>query len=125
METIMKLLFSLLFAIGLLLPSANTLAHHGWSWTTGGNIELTGVIESVKLGNPHGVLRVNVEGEVWTLEVGQPWRNERAGLEEGDLAEGVEIRAIGEPSADLSEKRMKVENLFLGNQEFILYPNRD
>ena len=49
----------------------------------------------------------------------------QAGLKDGDLAEGVEIRAIGEPSAELSDKRMKVERLFLGKQEYILYPNRD
>ncbi len=121
----MRPLIPVLFAIGLLVPSATALAHHGWSWTTGGNIELTGIIVSVELGNPHGTLRVDVEGEIWTLEVGQPWRNERAGLKDGDLAEGVEIRAIGEPSSELSQKRMKVERLFLGDQEYILYPNRD
>ena len=75
-----------LFALGLTVPAGAALAHHGWAWTTGGNVELTGVIEQVRLGNPHGLLEVDVEGESWTVEVGQPWRNERAGLKEGDLA---------------------------------------
>ena len=114
-----------IFALGLFFQTGVSLAHHGWSWTTGGNIDLTGVITSARLGNPHGVLRVDVEGEVWTLEVGQPWRNKRAGLKDGDLAQGVEIRAIGEPSADPSKKRMKVERFYLGKREYILYPNRD
>jgi hypothetical protein len=100
-------------------------AHHGWAWTTGENIELTGIIEETKLGNPHGVPKVDVDGEVWTVEVGQPWRNQRSGLKEGDLAEGVEIRAIGEPSADLAEKRLKAERLILDGQEYVLYPDRD
>lgn len=121
----MRLLLSALLALGLLVPSGAALAHHGWSWTTGGNIELVGVIKTARLGNPHGVLEVDVDGEVWTVEVGQPWRNERAGLKDGDLAEGVEIRAIGEPAAEPSEKRMKVERLFLGDREYILYENRD
>ena len=121
----MRRIVPILFLIGLLVPGASALAHHGWSWTTGGNIELTGVIETAKLGNPHGVLRVNVDGDIWTLEVGQPWRNERAGLKDGDLSKGVEIRAIGEPSAEISDKRMKVERLYLGDREYILYPNRD
>ena len=108
-----------------LVFSGGALAHHGWSWTTGGNIELTGIIKTVRLGNPHGVLEVDVDGDVWTVEVGQPWRNRRAGLKDGDLAEGVEIRAIGQPSADISDQRMKVERLYLGGQEYILYPNRD
>ena len=120
-----RLLLAALLALGLASQSGVTLAHHGWAWTTGGNIELTGIIKTVQLGNPHGTLQVDVEGELWTVEVGQPWRNERAGLKDGDLAEGVEIRAIGEPAAEPSEKRMKVERLFLGDREYILYPGRD
>lgn len=115
-----------LFATALLVQAAgNAWGHHGWSWTTGGNIELTGVIKSVKLGNPHGVLTVDVEGEIWTLEVGQPWRNKRAGLKDGDLAIGVEIRAIGEPAADKGAKRLKVERLYIGGREYPLYPERN
>jgi hypothetical protein len=106
------------------LAAGSALAHHGWSWTTGGNVELTGTITRAALGNPHGILEVAVEEESWTLEVGQPWRNERAGLREGDLAPGVEIRAEGEPSADVAERRLKVERLWLGDREFVLYPGR-
>jgi len=118
-------LFAAVVAIGLALHGGAALAHHGWAWTTGGNMELTGVIKKVSLGNPHGVLEVDVEGDLWTLEVGQPWRNERAGLKDGDLAQGVEIRAIGEPSANIADKRLKVERLYLGDKEYKLYPERD
>lgn len=121
----MRLSMTLALAALLLLNAGTAFAHHGWSWTTGGNIELTGVIKTVKLGNPHGILEVDAEGEIWTVEVGQPWRNERAGLKDGDLAEGVEVRLIGEPAADVSEKRLKVERLFIGDREFVLYPDRD
>ena len=114
----------LLFLI-ITLFAGTALAHHGWSWTTGGNIDLTGVIKTAKLGNPHGVLTVDVDGESWTVEVGQPWRNKRAGLQDGDLAEGVEIRAVGEPSDDASTKRMKAERLYLKGREYPLYPDRD
>lgn len=114
-----------LIALGLVLfPGGAALAHHGWAWTTGENIELTGIIKTVKLGNPHGVLEVEVDGEIWTVEVGQPWRNERAGLKDGDLAEGVDIRAIGEPAADGS-RRLKVVRLFIGDQEYVLYSDRN
>ncbi len=120
-----RFLFTVVLALGLAVPAVGARAHHGWSWTTGGNIDLTGIIRTVRLGNPHGTLRVDVEGEEWTVEVGQPWRNERAGLEDGDLAEGVEIRVIGEPAADVSERRVKVERLYLGKREYVLYPERD
>ena len=120
-----RILTAIALTLGLAIQSSTTLAHHGWAWTTGGNIELTGVIQSTNLGNPHGVLEVDVEGETWTVEVGQPWRNQRAGLKDGDLAPGVEIRAVGEPAADMSEKRLKVERLFIGDREYALYPGRD
>ena len=120
-----RLFLTVPIVVGLALSAGGVLAHHGWSWTTGGNIDLIGIIKSARLGNPHGVLEVDAEGEVWTVEVGQPWRNRRAGLKDGDLAVGVEIRAIGEPSDDPSRKLMKAEKLYLGKREYDLYPSRD
>lgn len=120
-----RLLLAAAALFGLLAFAPAVSAHHGWSWTTGGNIELTGVVREVRLGMPHGVVTVDADGENWTVEVGQPWRNERAGLKEGELAPGVEIRVIGEPSDDVSEKRLKAERFYLGDREFILYPGRD
>jgi hypothetical protein len=118
-------LLTAILALGLAVHGSAAFAHHGWSWTTGENMELTGIIKEVRLGNPHGILKVEVDGKMWTVEVGQPWRNARAGLEDGDLSEGVQIRVIGEPSADKRERRLKVERLFLGDREYILYPDRD
>ena len=118
-------LLTAILALSLGLHGGATLAHHGWSWTTGDNMELTGIIKEVRLGTPHGILEVEVDGEMWTVEVGQPWRNERAGLKDGDLSEGAEIRVIGEPAADRSDRRLKIERLFLGDREYVLYPDRD
>ncbi len=117
---------TLTFALILLVSTAGlALAHHGWTWTTGGNISLTGIIKSAQLGNPHGVLKVDAEGDVWTVEVGQPWRNARAGLKPGDLVTGVEVRIVGEPSANIDDKLMKAEKIYIGDQEYVLYPDRD
>jgi hypothetical protein len=112
-------------AVGSLSLASAALAHHGWSWTTGDNIELVGIIKEVSLGMPHGTLMVDAEGEVWTVEVGQPWRNERAGLKAGDLAEGVEITIIGEPSANIDDRLLKAERLYLDGNEYRLYPDRN
>lgn len=112
-----------LLPILLILPSL-AFAHHGWSWTTGGNIQLTGVILETRLGNPHGRLVIGVNDERWTAEVGQPWRNERAGLKDGDLAPGTEIKIEGEPSANIEQKLIKVERLWINGTKYELYPNR-
>ena len=120
-----KLFFTATLVLGFIFSNGTALGHHGWAWTTGENMQLTGVIKKVRLGNPHGILEGEVGGEIWTIEVGQPWRNERAGLKDGDLREGVDIKVIGEPAADKSDKRLKVERLFLGDREYVLYPDRD
>lgn len=116
-----KLLVSIVLTC--LLPLAS--AHHGWRWTTGDNIELTGIIVEVTLGNPHGVLKVQAEDEIWTVEVGQPYRNDRAGLKTGDLAVDVEVKIEGEPSADINEKLMKAERIWIDGKLHDLYPDRD
>ena len=117
-------LASALCLCALIQPGVSQ-AHHGWAWTTGKDIELKGVIKAIRLGNPHGVVDLVVDGVTWQVEVGQPWRNARAGLKDGDLGAGVELRVVGEPSAKADEKRLKAEKLFIGTSSYNLYPDRD
>ena len=119
---------AILMGIGAALTIATTgaaLAHHGWRWADDGNFELTGIIKSVQLGNPHGLVTVDVDGEEWTVEVGQPWRNERAGLKDEMLVPGVELTASGHRSADHAEKLMKAERVMIDGTTYNLYPDRD
>lgn len=99
-------------------------AHHGWGWATEEEFELTGRIEAVRLGNPHGELTLDVEGEDWVVEIGQPWRNDRAGLTEDILSMGTTVTAHGHRSANASERLMKAERLVIAGQDHDLYPNR-
>ncbi len=108
-----------------LMGSVTAQAHHGWRWTEDGNFELVGLIKTVNLGNPHGVLTVDAEGEVWIVEVGQPWRNERAGLTDEMFAIGREITVSGQRSADPAEKLMKAERIIFDGTLHDLYPDRD
>lgn len=111
--------FLIMALLGGLWLQTSAIAHHGW--TGGETIELTGVITATRLGNPHGELTLDVEGDLWTVEVGQPWRNARAGLDDGDLVEGVELRVSGEHSG---ERLLKAEQLWIGEQHYVLYPGR-
>jgi Family of unknown function (DUF6152) len=99
-------------------------AHHGWGWATDKEFELTGKITGVKLGNPHGELHLDANGEAWLVEIGQPWRNERAGLTEDLLAVGTEVTAHGHRSANPDEKLMKAERLVIAGKDYNLYPDR-
>ena len=127
METSM-LRRAVMSGIALLAVFAATItsawAHHGWRWTEDGRFELTGVVEDAALGNPHGVLTLDVDGEKWTVEVGQPWRNERAGLTDAMLAPGAELTIVGKRSADADEHRVKAERVVIGGTNHDLYPER-
>jgi hypothetical protein len=105
------------------MPAAH--AHHGWSWAEDENSEIAGTIETVKLGNPHGELTLMVNGERWTVEVGQPWRNERAGLTPELLKVGASITVQGHKSRDKSEKLFKAERIVIDGKSHNLYPDRD
>ncbi|WP_235859822.1 DUF6152 family protein [Tranquillimonas rosea] len=106
------------------LTALPATAHHGWRWTDGGQFELTGVVTAADLGNPHGVLSIDADGETWTAEVGQPWRNERAGLNDEMLAPGAELTLLGERSGNPDERLMKAEAIVIDGETYALYPER-
>ncbi|WP_332674444.1 DUF6152 family protein [Aromatoleum sp.] len=112
-------------AVVLVFAPAVALGHHGWNWAEPVNSEVTGVIKSVRLGNPHGRVTLDADGEEWVAEVGQPWRNERAGLKDGMLVEGVRITVSGHKSARPGEKVIKAERVLIDGRQYDLYPDRD
>jgi hypothetical protein len=121
-----RFLFALtaLLGISLLLPQL-VGAHHGWTWATGEEFEITGEVREVSLGNPHGEVTIEVDDERWLIQVGQPWRNERAGLTEALLSSGVTITVHGHRSAREGERVVKAESVVIAGERYVLYPDRD
>jgi hypothetical protein len=109
---------------GLALGADAAQAHHGWAWAEEANFELTGVIKSARLGNPHGLLKVDAKGEEWTVEVGQPWRNQRAGLKDSMLVKGVELTVQGNRAKDPKLKVVKAARIIINGKSYDLYPER-
>ena len=105
-----------------LLPGG--FAHHGWGWATDEEFEITGRIIDVRLGNPHGEVSLTVENETWVVEVGQPWRNERAGLSKEVLREGKIMTVHGHRSAKQGERLVKAERVVIDGKDYDLYPDR-
>ena len=115
------------YLTGLLLMGASlgvAFAHHGWRWTDDGQFELTARVEKAVLGNPHGVLTMDADGSKWLVEVGQPWRNDRAGLTNEMMAKGVTLTIVGKRSTEPTEQRMKAERIVIDGRRFDLYPDR-
>ena len=113
-----------LLALAAALPAFPAMAHHGWRWTADGRFELTGRITEARLGNPHGVLTVRANREDWQVEVGQPWRNARAGLTDAMLAPGGDVTVRGRRHADPAQRIVKAEVVVIGGQDYVLYPDR-
>ena len=127
----MRKLFTRQLRLALLVLAAGTLiaqgvsAHHGWGWASEEEFELTGKITNVRLGNPHGEVTLDANGEKWIVEVGQPWRNEQAGLTPELLSVGRILTVHGHRSKKQSEKLMKAERVIIDGKSHNLYPDRD
>ena len=105
-------------------PMQDLSAHHGWGWATDEEFEITGRITKVRLGNPHGEITLDVENESWIVEVGQPWRNESAGLTTELLHVGRTVTVHGHRSAKEGERLVKAERLVIDGNDYNLYPDR-
>ena len=119
-----RLAWAVLLVAGVFLAQA-ALAHHGWGWATDEEFEISGKITQVKLGNPHGEVTLDVKGEKWLIEVGQPWRNERAGITPEMLSIGRQITVHGHRSAKQSERLVKAERVVIDGNSYNLYPDRE
>lgn len=106
------------------VAGGSALAHHGWSWTEDGFFELTGIIKAVSVANPHATIDVDVEGEVWRVELAPPSRTIRAGFTEEVARPGDEVKAIGNRSRESTERRMKAVRVIVGGKIYDVYPNR-
>lgn len=98
-------------------------AHHGWSWADAGQIELTGIITSITIAPPHPIIEVDADGEMWTVELGNPTNTERAGFVEGSAEIGQEIVALGNRASD-GALRMKAVRITVNGNTFDIYPER-
>ena len=104
-------------------PAAPIAAHHGWGWATDEEFQLSGTIRSVRHGNPHGTMVLGTRTGVWTVETGQPWRNDRAGVTRL-LRAGTRVTVHGHRSARRGERLMKAERLVIAGRSYNLYPDR-
>ena len=86
-------------------------------------IELTGTITSITIAPPHPVIEVEADGEIWTVELGNPSATERAGFVEGAAAVGQEIVALGNRDAGGST-RMKAVRITIEGTVYDIYPER-
>jgi hypothetical protein len=121
---IAKIGFAAVIAAVVAAAGFPAMAHHGWAWTEDGFFELTGVITEIYIGNPHATLDVDVEGEIWRVELAPPSRTVAAGFDENAAQIGDEVKAIGHRSRDETERRMKAARVIVGGNTYDVYPRQ-
>lgn len=88
-------------ALNCLLAGA-LLAHHGWTgYDEQKTLNLTGTIQESGWDNPHGFVRLQVNGEdakTWMVVLAPPSRMEARGLKRETLKTGATVTVIGYPS---------------------------
>ena len=93
------------------------LAHHGWSsYDEEKPVELTGVILESGYDNPHGFVRLKVDGgerKVWHVVLAPPSRMEARGLSREMLKKGASAGVVGyahrEKGDELRAERITIE----------------
>jgi hypothetical protein len=108
-------------ALAIALPA---WAHHGWADYQTQESEVSGIVQSVELGAPHGLIKVKAANGVWDVMLAPPAGIQRAGLEKSALPVGTRVTARGHRHNDPKRLEIKTERLVVGNRTYDLYPGR-
>lgn len=104
-----------LFAALLAVPSA-ALAHHGWSsYDESKPITLSGSLQTVTWGNPHGTATMRWQGKPWDVVLAPTARMDARGLTEAAIAPGQRISMIGYARRD-GTAEMRIERVTAGGK---------
>ena len=114
---------SILGLAAALLTAGAAQAHHGWTSYSDQETQVSGVVESAELGQPHGLLKVRASDGVWDVMLAPPAAIQRAGLTLQAIPKGTKVTAKGHKRID-GTREIKTERLVVGAKSYDLYPAR-
>lgn len=104
----------------LILGAAIAGAHHGWSnYDETKTLDFQGTIRESSYANPHGTLRLEVEGKTWNVILAPPSRMERRGLKSEMLSSERTVRVVGYPHRDTADE-LRAERIEIDGKTFEL-----
>jgi membrane protein implicated in regulation of membrane protease activity len=90
--------------------------HHGWSsYDQKKVLNFTGKIVEYSYDNPHGMLKLEVDGKTWTVVLAPPSRMESRGLTREMLKNGTEVTVVGYPHLRVKSE-MRAERITVGKK---------
>lgn len=111
-------------AAGALAIALPAWAHHGWADYQDEESQVSGVVQAVELGAPHGLIKVKAANGVWDVMLAPPAAIQRSGLERSALPAGTRVTARGHRHRDPARLEIKTERLVVGERTYDLYPAR-
>lgn len=108
----------------LSLTAATALAHHGWAWTSPEPFVLSGTITDVYIGNPHATMEIEVDGEIWHVDLAPLIRTLDAGFDEEAASVGDSVTLYGHQSTIEGENAMKAVRVEVNGMTYDVYPDR-
>lgn len=85
-------------ALGLGLPAAAALAHHGWSGYDADQVlTIEGTVATLAYQNPHVTIGLKTAPKTWEIVLAPPFRMQSRGLPDGAIKVGDTVTVIGYP----------------------------
>ncbi|WP_266204951.1 DUF6152 family protein [Pontibacter kalidii] len=106
----------------LLVPLSVALSvlHHGWAnYDQTKTLDYTGLVEELTYENPHGMLKMQHEDNMWTVVLAPTSRMESRGLTEDMIQPGDSVRVVGYPHKEVKDE-MRAERIYVGDKKFEL-----
>jgi hypothetical protein len=102
-----------------LVVAGAVFAHHGWShYDASKTLNFTGVIRESSYSNPHGLIRLQVDGEngkVWLVVLAPPSRMSNRGLSQAMLSVGTTVTVVGYPHRQKADE-MRAERITISGK---------
>ena len=110
-------------SITAVLLVSSAVAHHGWSWASDDQTQISGTVLEVIISPPHPSIRIQTatDGE-WRVDLGNPVRTRNAGFVDGDATVGDSIQFLGHRSTNSEEKLFKAVRATLDGRNYDFYP---
>lgn len=112
-----------LAVLAAMLFTTTAQGHHGILFTSDEEISITGPVVKTLTGYPHFEIRVQEGDTRWAVDLGNPYRIKKAGLQPtgSEFRMGRVITVRGHPALDQSMKIIEARSILIDGKAHVLF----